>query len=66
MVWPRVSSVDVNEKVLVLNKDYVHWIDLFPIVEPSLMHHIIPQLTNLIQGSINEPNATWEVLDPPH
>jgi hypothetical protein len=24
-------------------------------VEPSLMH----------QGSINEPNATWEVLDPP-
>ncbi len=59
MVWPRVFSVNVNEEVLVVNKDYVvYQIDLFPIVEPSLMHHIIPQLTNLPQGSINEPNAT--------
>jgi hypothetical protein len=66
MVWPWVSSVNVNEEVLVFNKDYVHRIDLFPIIEPSLMHHIITQLTNLLQGSINEPNATWEVLDPPH
>jgi hypothetical protein len=64
---PRVSNVNVNEEVLVVNKDYVvHRINLFPNVEPSLMHHIIPQFTNLFQGSINEPNATWEVLDPPH
>jgi hypothetical protein len=67
MVSPRVSNVNVNEEVLVVNKDYVvHQVNLFPTIEPSPIHHIIPQLTNLFQGSINERNATWEVLDPPH
>jgi hypothetical protein len=47
MLWPWVFSVNINEKTLVLNNDcVVHWINLFSIIEPSLMCHIIPQLAN--------------------
>ncbi len=66
IVQSWVSNVNVNEEALVVNNDcVVHWINNFPIVEPSLVHHIIPQLVDFHQGSVNEPNATWEVSNPP-
>jgi hypothetical protein len=55
----RVSNVNVNEEALVVNNDcVVPQIDIFPNIEPSLVHHIIPHLLDFHQGSINEPNAT--------
>jgi hypothetical protein len=59
MIQPQISNVDVNEDALVVNNDCdIHWIDIFPIVEPSLVHHIIPQLVDFHQGFLNEPNAS--------
>jgi hypothetical protein len=43
MEQPQISNVNVNEESLVVNNDCdVHQIDIFPTVEPSLVHHIIP------------------------
>ncbi len=65
MTW--VSDVNVNEKTLVVNNDYVvHQICFFYIIEPSFVCPIIPQLVDFHQTSTNEPNATQEVLDSLH
>jgi hypothetical protein len=57
-----VSTVNVDEKILMIDNDHVvHRINFFPLVEPSLVCHIIPWFVNLYQVSINELDATWEI-----
>lgn len=59
MVWPWVSIVNVNEKILMIDNDHVvHRINYFPLIEPSLLCHIIPWFASLDQVFINEPDAT--------
>jgi hypothetical protein len=62
MVWPGVSTINVDEKILMIDNDHVVYrINFFPLVEPSLVCHIIPWFVNLYQVSINELDATWEI-----
>ncbi len=43
MVRPWASTINVDEKILMIDNDHVvHQIIFFPLVEPSLVCHIIP------------------------